>query len=110
MVDSIKDVKLYRNMADNVYMFAYGYRDLGKIELGPFYYLYSANEMEGSRFRLGARTTYKFDQNLRLNAFGAYGTFDREFKYGGGFEYYFSAKYINNRSGQALQFEVQYDR
>ena len=81
MVDSIKDVKLYRTMAENIYMFAYGYRDLGKIELGPYYYVYSKNKIEGSRFRLGARTTYKFDKNLRLNGFGAYGTKDKAVSY-----------------------------
>ena len=92
MVDSIKDVKLFRTASEYIYMFYYGYRDLGKVELGPYYYMYSANKVEGSRFRLGARTTYKFDKNLRLNAFGAYGTNDKEFKYGGGLEYFFSVK------------------
>jgi hypothetical protein len=104
MVDSIKDVKLYRTVAENVYMLAYGYRDLGKIELGPYYYLYSANKMEGSRFRLGARTTFKFDRNLRLNAFGAYGTRDEKFKYGGGFEYFFSIKPLSK-----ISFQAQHD-
>ncbi len=92
MVDSIKDVRLFRTFSEYVYMFYYGYRDVGKVELGPYYYLYSANKVEGSRFRIGARTTFKFDKNLRLNAFGAYGTKDHEFKYGGGIEYYFSIK------------------
>lgn len=92
MVDSIKDVKLFRTTAEYVYMFYYGYRDLGPVELGPYYYMYSANKVEGSRFRLGARTTFKFDKHLRLNAFGAYGTLDKEFKYGGGAEYFFSVK------------------
>ncbi|HPE76826.1 MAG TPA: DUF5686 family protein [Draconibacterium sp.] len=104
MVDSIKDVKLYRTMAENLYMFAYGYRDLGKIELGPYYYVYSKNKIEGSRFRLGARTTYKFDKNLRLNGFGAYGTKDKEFKYGAGFEYYFSIKPLS-----VFSFQMQRD-
>jgi len=92
MVDSIKDVKLFRTASEYVYMFYYGYRDLGKIEFGPYYYLYSANKVEGSRFRIGARTTFKFDKNLRINGFTAYGTKDHELKYGGGLEYYFSVK------------------
>lgn len=104
MVDSIKDVKLFRTVAEYVYMFYYGYRDLGKVELGPYYYLYSANKVEGSRFRLGARTTYKFDKNLRINGFAAYGTLDREFKYGGGFEYFFSIKPLS-----VIQFQAQRD-
>jgi hypothetical protein len=92
MVDSIKNVPLYKTFVEYLYMFYYGYRDIGKVELGPYYYLYSTNMVEGSRFRLGGRTTLKFNQNLRLNGYGAYGTKDQDFKYGGGFEYFFSKK------------------
>ena len=60
--------------------------------------------MEGSRFRLGARTTYKFNNNLRLNGYGAYGTLDKEFKYGGGLEYFFSIKPLSK-----LTFQGQHD-
>ena len=101
MVDSIKNVKLYKTAAEYVYMFYYGYRDLGYVELGPYYYLYSRNKIEGTRFRLGARTTYKFDKNLRLNIYGAYGFRDEKWKYGGGFEYYFKMKPLN-------MFSLQY--
>ena len=104
MVDSMKDVRLFRTVSEYVYMFYYGYRDLGKVELGPYYYLYSANKVEGSRFRLGARTTFKFNKNLRFNAFGAYGTKDHNFKYGGGVEYYFSVKPLS-----LLSFQGQHD-
>ncbi len=101
MVDSIKHVPLYKTTAEYIYMFYYGYRDLGKIEFGPYYSLYTHNEVEGSRFRFGARTTLKFNQKLRLNAYGAYGFNDHEFKYSGGFEYHFSKQPRN-------LFTVQY--
>ena len=100
MVDSIKEIKLFKTFSEYVYMFYYGYRDLGNIELGPYYYLYSYNKVEGSRFRLGARTTYKFNQHLRLNGFAAYGTLDQKFKYGGGAEYFFSVKPLTKLSIQ----------
>ena len=92
MVDSIKHVPLYKTTAEYIYMFYYGYRDLGKIELGQYYSFYSNNPVEGNRFKLGARTTMKFNHNLRLNGYAAYGSKDLEFKYSGGFEYYFSKK------------------
>lgn len=92
MVDSIKNVKLYKTATEYIYMFYYGYRDLGKVEFGPYYYMFSRNQVEGTRWRLGARTTYKFDKKLRLNGYGAYGTLDDKWKYGGGFEYYFGLK------------------
>ena len=104
MVDSIKNVPLYRTAAEYVYMFYYGYRDLGKVEIGPYYYMYSKNKVEGSRFRLGARTTYKFNQHLRLNGYGAYGTLDQKWKYGGGAEYFFSVKPLS-----VISFQGQHD-
>ena len=106
MVDSIKTVPLYKTIAEYIYMFYYGYRDLGKIELGPYYSVFSSNKIEGNRFRIGGRTTMKFDQQWRLNSYGAYGNKDKEFKYGGGLEYYFSKK---PRLMVALQGSHDYD-
>jgi len=106
MVDSIKNVPLYKTVVEYLYMFYYGYRDLGKIEVGPYYYMYSSNKIEGARLRLGARTTAKFNPNLRLNGYGAYGFNDEDFKYGGGLEYYFSKK---PRSMISLQGSHDYE-
>ena len=92
MVDSIKHVPLYKTTSEYIYMFYYGYRDLGKIELGQYYSFYSSNPVEGNRFKFGARTTMKFNPKLRLNGYAAYGSKDQEYKYSGGFEYYFSKK------------------
>ncbi len=106
MVDSIKNVRMYKTIAEYIYMFYYGYRDLGTVELGPYYYLYSKNVVEGSQFRIGGRTTMKFNKNLRLNGYGAYGFGDQDFKYGGGFEYYFSK---NPRSMIGMQVQHDYE-
>lgn len=106
MVDSIKHVPLYKTTAEYVYMFYYGYRDLGKIELGQYYSFYSNNMVEGNRFKFGARTTMKFNHNLRLNGYAAYGSKDKEFKYSGGFEYYFSKKPRNYLS---VQYKHDYE-
>ncbi len=92
MVDSIKHVPLYKTAAEYIYMLYYGYRDLGKIELGQYYSFYSNNAVEGNRWKFGARTTMKFNPNLRLNGYFAYGSKDELWKYSGGFEYYFSKK------------------
>ncbi|MEI7829542.1 MAG: DUF5686 family protein [Prolixibacteraceae bacterium] len=106
MVDSIKHVPLYKTTAEYIYMFYYGYRDLGKIELGQYYSFYSNNPVEGNRFKIGARTTMKFNKNLRLNGYVAYGSKDQEYKYSGGFEYYFSKK---PKDYLAVQYKHDYE-
>jgi hypothetical protein len=92
MVDSVVNLPIYKTAKDILHMLYYGYVDLGKIELGPYFYMYSKNKVEGSRFRLGAQTTYDFNRHFRFNGYGAYGTLDEKFKYGGGVEYFFSLR------------------
>nr|WP_262921338.1 DUF5686 and carboxypeptidase-like regulatory domain-containing protein [Maribellus maritimus] len=101
MVDSVVNLPIYNTAQEIIHTLYYGYVDLGKIELGPYYYMYSKNKVEGNRFRFGARTTYDFDTHFRFNAYGAYGMFDDKFKYGGGVEYFFSVKPLNIISLQA---------
>ncbi|MGE4586054.1 MAG: DUF5686 family protein [Mangrovibacterium sp.] len=90
MVDSLKNVPIVRTIFDYVEMFLFGYKDFGKVELGPYFYMYSYNEIEGHRFRFGGRTTTAFHEKLRLNGYLAYGIRDGVFKYSGGFEYFFN--------------------
>ncbi|QGY43353.1 hypothetical protein GM418_06675 [Maribellus comscasis] len=101
MVDSVVNLPIYNTAQEIIHTLYYGYVDLGKIELGPYYYMYSKNKVEGNRFRFGARTTYDFDTHFRFNAYGAYGTLDDKFKYGGGLEYFFSVKPLDVISLQA---------
>ncbi len=106
MVDSIKNVPLYKTVSEYMYMFFYGFRDLGKIEVGQYYSFYSNNLVEGNRFKLGARTTMKFNPKLRLNGYAAYGSTDQKYKYSGGFEYYFSKKPLDYLS---VQYKHDYE-
>ena len=101
MIDSLRNVPIVRTVENIAEILMYGYVNLGKIEFGPYYYLYSSNKIEGSRFRLGARTTLVFHQKLRFNGYAAYGIKDDDFKYGGGFQYFFS-------KDKRLSIEAQY--
>ncbi len=83
MIDSVKKVpefKRYRNIS---YMLVTGYIPWGKIELGPYFKLFSYNAIEGARFRIGGRTTTTFSKKINLEAYVAYGTLDDIFKFGG---------------------------
>ena len=90
MVDSIKNVpafKTYISVAEAVFG---GYLGAGPVEIGPYPSIYSANPVEGNRFRLGIRTTDAFVENIRLESFLAYGLKDQDFKYGGSFKWLIS--------------------
>ena len=82
MIDSIKKVpvfKLYRNFS---YGITTGYFPWGKFEMGPYYKLFSYNEIEGGRFRIGGRTSTKLSKKINIEAYLAYGLKDQRFKGG----------------------------
>jgi len=89
MVDSIKNVPLYNTLYNVVSTIFGGYYEFDKFEIGPYYKLFSFNNLEGARFQFGARTTYGLSKKVRLGGYIAYGTKDEELKGGGTVEYMF---------------------
>ncbi len=89
MVDSIKNVPLYRDLYSIVETLILGYYGHGKLSYGPVYKFISFNNLEGTRLQFGVRTTAELSKKYRLSVYGAYGTKDREFKGGGTLEYMF---------------------
>jgi len=89
MVDSVKNVPLFRTVTDIVYMLAYGYYLYKDCEFGPYFKTYSFNPIEGNRFRFGGRTSNEFSTKIMLYGHIAYGTKDQKFKYGLGALYMF---------------------
>ncbi|MFM2156211.1 MAG: hypothetical protein RL516_960 [Bacteroidota bacterium] len=92
MVDTIKSLPAFQTYVNLITMFFTGYKDIGKIELGPYYTFYSFNKIEGNRFRIGARTSDDFSTKIQLDGYVAYGLKDERFKYGGGIRYKLSDK------------------
>ncbi len=82
MVDSIKQVPAFKTWYDILSTLAVGYKELGIIELGTWYAMYSSNPVEGHRFRLGAWTSNRFSKTVRFGGFAAYGLRDKRWKYG----------------------------
>lgn len=83
MVDSLKANKTYRFYENLAYMSYTGFWRTGPIETGSIYSIYNQNVVEGNRFMLSMRTSNKFSKKVEISAFTAYGTLDREWKYGG---------------------------
>lgn len=70
-----------------------GYYKLGGFDLGPYPYLFAVNSVEGLRTRIGFRTNEQFSRKWILRGYVAYGTLDKEFKYGGEIDYLFSRQH-----------------
>ncbi len=92
MIDSVKEVPVFKTFVDIVTLFVTGYYVRNNFEYGPYYTFFSFNPIEGNRIKLGGRTSNKFSANLMLTGHLAYGVKDDRFKYGLGFLYMLSTK------------------
>ncbi len=107
MVDSIKEVPMFKNVTSTVEMLVTGYWVFKWWEMGPIYKFVSHNEIEGWRFRFGGRTSNEFSKKLMLSSYLAYGLKDKEFKYGAGLLYLTNK---NPRRGFALDYKHDYEQ
>ncbi len=87
MIDSVKNTPVYKTYEKLGYLVTTGYYLAGKFEIGPVYKFLSFNAVEGTRFRLGGRTSNNFSKKLMLEGHLAYGTRDQVLKYGLGMKY-----------------------
>lgn len=70
-----------------------GYKQAGPVEIGPVNTFYSYNPVEGFRLRVGGRTTEQLSTRFFSEAYVAYGTEDKQWKY------FLSGTYsLNNKS------------
>jgi hypothetical protein len=90
MIDSIKQVPVYKVYADIINTFATGYQMIGPLEIGPYWDVFNINNVEGIRLGMGLGTSAKFSKKIRLYGYGAYGFHDKRWKYRGLFEYVFN--------------------
>jgi hypothetical protein len=82
MADSINTMHITQFYKNLINFLASGVKDFGPIQLGPYFYLYSYNTIEGHRFRVSAGTPRSL-KNMKFSGYLAYGTRDERFKYGG---------------------------
>lgn len=87
MMDTITNMPIFKTYIDIIKMFMTGYKEFKYWELGPYFTMYSYNEIEGHRFRMGGRTTAGFSEKFRYSGYAAYGLRDEKIKYGGAVEW-----------------------
>ena len=83
MIDTIQALPIYKKYYSIAYLLATGIKEVGPLEIGSVYNLYSRNTIEGARFRFNLGTTPKLFKDIYLRAYLAYGQKDERFKYFG---------------------------
>ncbi|SFQ77426.1 DUF5686 and carboxypeptidase-like regulatory domain-containing protein [Hymenobacter arizonensis] len=82
VLDSARQLPSVRNLLDWVELFVNGYKRVGRWDIGPILNTYSRNDYEGSRIRVGFRTTPEISRDWVSQGYLAYGTKDERLKYG----------------------------
>ena len=92
MIDSLNDLRFFKNLRRVLYMATTGYFPANKIEIGNVFSLLGVNPVEDYRVALALRTSNSFSKRLELGGKVAYGFGDEIFKYGGSIRFNVSPK------------------
>jgi hypothetical protein len=110
IIDSLKKVPAFKNEMDVAALLISGfYGPRNFFEIGPINTFYSYNPIEGSRIKLGGRTTNRFSKKINFETYGAYGTLDKKFKYYGSLSYSLTPNSVFDFPVKDLKISYQND-
>lgn len=105
-IDSLENMPSFKRTMWIVKTLIGGYADVGPVQIGPIDATYTFNSIEGTRVRLGGRTTPLFNKSIYLEGYTAYGFTDERLKY------YLSTTFSFNKTAPYLfpnnYFKISY--
>lgn len=108
-IDSLKKMPSFKRFIWFSTLVVGGYGDFGKFQAGPVEALYSYNPVEGSRLRVGGRTTPLLNKSIYLEGYTAYGFKDRRLKYYLSGVYSFNKRAPSQYPNDYFKVSYQYD-
>lgn len=108
-IDSLHNNRSFMRLLEWVTFAVTSYKRIGPIEVGPLEYAYSFNDLEGSRFRVGGRSSRDFSDQFYGEAYLAYGLNDRRWKYYGGAALSLNGKKVNAYPAHYVHLTYQHD-
>jgi hypothetical protein len=80
MVDTLINTKAYKTYSEWINFIGTGYRNIGNLQIGPWFNWISYNMYEGYRMRFDLGTNNHFSKKIYLSGYLAYGFRDRDLK------------------------------
>ncbi len=108
MIDTLQTIPAFRNTLDILNLLITGYWTFGPIDVGPVNGVYSFNDIEGGRLRLGGETNLNFNKKVQLEGQLIYGFGDEKFKYAAGLRYSFNKDFEMNPRHE-IRLSYQHD-
>ncbi len=85
LIDSLKNTHYYKVASTLGRVVTSGYYRVGPVDIGHLHQFLSWNTYEGARFRIALRSNDSLSKTVGFKVYGAFGTRDKRFKYGGEF-------------------------
>ena len=79
-IDKLLEMPKFKRLERTIKFIATGYKDIGNLEIGPWFNWISGNQWEGTRFRFDLGTNTGFNKKIYLHGYLAYGTKDKKLK------------------------------
>ena len=108
MIDSIQRIPTFKRFMNVASLLISGWKTVGPVEFGPLPALFSFNDVEGFRLRLGFRTVPAFNKKNMFETYGAYGFKDKEWKYIFAFTHSFNKNFLTNPQNRII-FSYQHE-
>jgi Family of unknown function (DUF5686)/CarboxypepD_reg-like domain len=80
MIDTLTNLPRFKKITNTLNFLATGYKNIGNVEIGPWYNWITANNWEGTRFRFDLGTNQGFSRKYYIHGYLAYGTGDKRIK------------------------------
>jgi hypothetical protein len=80
LMDTLQKMPLFKKYSNTINFLTTGTKWIGNYEIGPWYNWISSNSVEGTRLRFDLGTNIRFNKNIYLHGYLAYGFKDRTFK------------------------------
>ena len=79
-IDKLLEMPKFKRLERTLKFIATGYKEIGNLEIGPWFNWISGNQWEGTRFRFDLGTNTGFNKKIYLHGYLAYGTKDKKLK------------------------------
>lgn len=90
MIDTLMKMPVFKKYTNTIYFLTVGYKNIGNIEIGPWFNWMTYNVQEGYRLRFDVGTNKHFSNKIFLHGYLAYGFADQQFKYKVDGKYFFN--------------------
>lgn len=108
-LDSLNRNRSFRRALDLGYLLMTSYKQAGPFEIGPVEYTYTYNQLEGSRVRVGGRSSRALSERFYMQGYAAYGFGDKRWKYYVGAAHTLNGRRINEYPAHYIHVSYQDD-